>query len=133
MKKAGAPDAEAVLLNALGTTIESLEANATLNWLGQVLSDDVKRAVANALAVLKPVVEVYGTWLKSCAESLISLSIDNAHVVLGSLLLTILVEDQRFSEIANILPRPLIAKAKSIVKNNAYVLMLCRVYSASLD
>jgi hypothetical protein len=130
LKSAGVTDAEDFLLKVLGASIQSPSMNATLSMLAQ--HNDARRAIQNLLDSLKPTIEAYRGVLVSCAEKLKSLSLGDTNAVLGSLLTLLITSDQRFVEVSKAFPLGLMSRAKDVVRDNAYVLLLCRMFGTAL-
>jgi len=130
LRSAGVADAEDFLLKVLGVAVQSTSMDATLSMLAQY--NDAKRAIQSLLDSLKPTIEAYRGVLVSCAEKLKSLSLGDINAVLGSLLTLLITSDQRFGEVSKAFPSGLVSRAKDVVKDNAYVLLLCRVFGSSL-
>jgi hypothetical protein len=105
--------------------------DATLSMLAQY--NDAKRAIQSFLDSLKHAIDAYRGVLASCAEKLKSLPLSDTHTALGSLLVLLIASDQRFGEASKAFPLGLVSRAKDVVKDNTYVLLLCRVFGSSLE
>jgi len=130
LRSAGVADAEDFLLKVLGVAVQSTNMDATLSMLAQY--NDVKRAIQSLLDSLKYAIDAYRGMLISCAEKLKSLPLSDTHAALGSLLVLLITSDQRFGEASKAFPSGLVSRARDVVKDNAYVLLLCKVFGSSL-
>jgi hypothetical protein len=130
LRSAGVADAEDFLLKVLGVAVQSTSMDAALSMLAQY--NDAKRAIQSLLDSLKHAIDAYRGVLASCAEKLKSLPLSDVHAVLGSLLTLLIASDQRFGEVSKAFPPELVSRAKDVVKDDDYVLLLCRVFGSSL-
>jgi hypothetical protein len=130
LRSAGIADAEDFLLKVLGVAVQSTDMDTTLPMLAQY--NDAKRAIQSFLDSLKHAIDAYRGVLASCAEKLKSLPLSDTHTVLDSLLILPIASDQRFGEVSKAFPLGLVSRAEDVVKDNAYALLLCRVFSSSL-
>ena len=130
LRSAGVADAEDFLLKVLGVAVESTDMDTTLSMLAQY--NDAKRTIQSFLDSLKHAIDAYRGMLASCAEKLKSLPLSDTHTVLGSLLVLLIASDQRFGEVSKAFPLGLVSRAKDVVKDNAYILLLCKVLDSSL-
>jgi len=131
LRSAGVADAEDFLLRVLGVAAQSTSMDAALSMLAQY--NDARRAIQSLLDSLKHAIDAYRGVLASCAEKLKSLSLGDTNAVLGSLLILLIASDQRFVEVSKAFPSGLVSRARDVVKDNAYVLLLCRVFGSSLE
>jgi len=132
LKSAGVVDAEAFLLEILGSFAQDLDIDKVLGKLNITRNSEVGKTILSVLDLLKPIVDAYRDALTHCFEKLGFLS-ENSSILLGSIIIQLATLDSKLSEVSRGISQSLISRARNIIRENAYVLVFCDMYNVSLE
>uniref|UniRef100_A0A7J2TC07 Uncharacterized protein n=1 Tax=Ignisphaera aggregans TaxID=334771 RepID=A0A7J2TC07_9CREN len=125
-------DTQAAFLRLLGLCIQTREVDELFKLFNIAFSEEDKKLISAMLEMLRPAIDAFSNVFGSCLERLTSLSVDNVDVILGSLLVLLIAGATMFSELSKALPEVVVSRAKDIIRENVYILPLCRVYGITL-